>query len=435
MASKHFRILAYLSASAIAMTAALVIISAFLVLQDSPSVRSNHTIDTRDLNRVERLVRRAQRALAAPRSQTIVSASQTDLESFVTFAAGSRDDLAGDIRVVPNSVRLLATYKTVHNPIGRYVNVSITIRQSHSGLDIQELDIGHIHMGPRLARIVFDLALSRILGRKLSKDVTDSVAGVTIQDDLVSLAIRPNSTIEDRVKERLTKATSAAQPSTVGFYYRQIMQLASTYDHSRDVPIVDFLQPLLVTAKDRSVRSDPVVEMRSAILALAAYFGGRRLDRMRDGLLPEDLARTPQPRTDYVVLRGHHDHLQHFIVSAAFTLTGGAGFTTIIGEAKEMDDLRRGGEDFSFQDLAADRAGIDFARVAETPEGARHLESLGDRPKSEDLFFPDVSDLPDSMSPSQFNATYHDITSPAFKAVLADIDHRIQTCEAYKPAH
>jgi len=130
-------------------------------------------------------------------------------------------------------------------------------------------------------------------------------------------------------------------------------------------------------------------------------------------------------------VRGRHDHVQHFIVSAAFTLSGGIGFTTTIGEAKEFDDLLRGGSDFSFQDIAADRAGIAFGRLANTPAGARFLESLGHRTPSEDLFFPVVSDLPDGMEPRRFDRIYHDTDSAAFKAMLAKIDKRIRACGAY----
>ena len=118
------------------------------------------------------------------------------------------------------------------------------------------------------------------------------------------------------------------------------------------------------------------------VFALALYFGDQRLDRLRETLLPPALAQMPLPDSDYVGVHGRHDHVQHFIISAAFTLSGGIGFTTTIGEAKEFDDLLRGGSDFSFQDIAADRTGITFARIAETPAGARHLESLGSRPES-----------------------------------------------------
>ena len=84
---------------------------------------------------------------------------------------------------------------------------------------------------------------------------------------------------------------------------------------------------------------------------------------------------------------------------------------------------------------AADRAGITFGRLANTPSGARFLESLGDRTPSEDLFFPVVSDLPDGMDPRRFDKIYHDTDSAAFKDMLNEIDKRIRACGAYASAN
>jgi hypothetical protein len=411
-----------------------VVAGGFLVLQTSALVPPNQSIDSLDFRRAQMLMRRTEYALARTTRLAEISATQHELDSLAMFAARSIDRLSGTVQVTSDAVRFMGSYDVGRNPLGRYVNIALTVRRSEAGLGIASLDIGNLHLGPRLTRFVVNRGLSLVLGSKLSSDAMASISGVSISGDVVTLTVRPDATIEERIKDRVANARTDTPRATVAAYYRDVMQLDSTYDHDRQIPFVDFLQPILAKAAERSKQSDPVVEMRGAVLALALYFGGRRLEDLRHSFLPENLADLPEPDTDYVVLRGHHDHLQHFIVSAGFTVSGGVGFTTVIGEAKELDDLRRGGEDFSFQDLAADRAGIDFARAAQTSSGARHIESMGNRPRSEDLFFPDVSDLPDSMSPARFAEQYRSIDDPAFKAVLADIDRRIHTCEAYRSA-
>jgi hypothetical protein len=429
------RVLGYGFTLVLVILIAAPVILCVLALENTPSVEGNRTIGSRDYDRAEKLVRRAQFALADPGLSTTISANQFDLDSLATFLARSLEGLTGDVRVLPDGtgVRVAASYRTPPNPIGRYVNLGVTVRPSRTGLDVAALDLGRIHLGPKLARPVINLVASLVLGPKLGTDVLDSVKGLTIADQWVTLTIRPDATIEDRFKERVTDVAVAARPPAVAAYYRRIMQIAADQDPFRQVAFVTYVQPLLAMAEERSKQSDPVTEMHGVVFALALYFGGDRLDRLREALLPRDLAATRPPEAENVVVRGRHDHVQHFIVSAAFTLSGGVGFTTTIGEAKEFDDLMRGGSDFSFQDIAADRTGITFARLAETPGGARFLESLGDQPLSESLFFPVVSDLPDGMPPAQFDATYHDIESPAFKAMLADIDRRIEACGAYRP--
>jgi len=432
VSAKQKRGLALGLLSALAVLIALAAACYFLVLERAPLTSADREIDAHDFNRAERLIRRVQYALDGRGPSTSVAAAQSDLDSLGIFAARSVNGLASEVRVFPEKVVFLATYELLHRPVRRYVNLALAVRPSTTGLNVMELDVGHIHLGPRLARFFVDRAFRQVLGKKLGADLLHAIGGIAINGDVVTLMLRPDPTIEARIKERLTNATAAVDPSTVSAYYRQIMRIAEPYDRLHQVPFVNFLQPLLTMAADRSRHSDPVIEMRGVVFALAVYFGGHRLDEMRESLLPPDLAKLPRPYSDYVVLRGHHDHLQHFIVSAALGLSGGAGFTAVMGEAKELDDLRRGGEDFSFQDLAADHAGAEFAQIAKTPNGARYLESLGDRPEDEGLFFPDVSDLPDSMSPEHFRAAYGDITSAAFKAMLDDIDRRILTCEAYR---
>jgi hypothetical protein len=401
-----------------------------MAVEKSPLVQANSPIDSRDYDRAEKLIRRAQYALADRRTSTTISASQLDLDSLAAFLSRSVNGVKGTVVVVPEGVRVLASYELPHNPVGRYVNLAVTVRTSPSRLDVVAIDIGRIHLGPWLARPVVNLLASTVLGAKLGDDVISAVRGLEVEDQRVTLMIRPDATLESRFKERVTDVAILARPPAVADYYRQILEIASKYDQVTPVPFVNFLQPLLLHAEERSVNGDPVAEMHAMVFALAIYFGGERLDRLRDALLPADLAGILQ-LTDYVVVRGRHDHVQHFIVSAAFTLSGGIGFTTTIGEAKEFDDLLRGGSDFSFQDIAADRAGIAFGRLANTPAGARFLESLGHRAPSEDLFFPVVSDLPDGMEPRRFDRIYHDTDSAAFKAMLAKIDKRIRACGAY----
>ena len=410
---------------------AIPVVLAFLTLEDTALVTARRPLSPDDYNRAEKLIRRAQYALAGIGPSNAVTASQADLESLASFLAHSVDGLNGTVHVTPEGVRVLASYQPPRNPIGRFVNLAMTVRQSATGLDIAALDIGRIHLGPRLARPAVNLAAMLILGGELGDDAIGSIKGLTIADQWATLTIRPDATIEDRFKERVTDVAIIARPPAVEAYYRRIMAIASGYNQVDPVPFVDFLQPLLVMAKDRSAAGDSVEEMHAMVFALAIYFGGDRLDRLRDILLPRELSGILH-YDQYVVVRGRHDHVQHFIVSAAFTLSGGVGFTTTIGEAKEFDDLLRGGADFSFQDIAADRTGIAFARVAETKEGADFLESLGSRAHSEDLFFPVVRDLPEDMPPRRFNAVYHDTGSAAFKAMIEEIDRRVHACEAYK---
>jgi uncharacterized protein YfiM (DUF2279 family) len=66
-------------------------------------------------------------------------------------------------------------------------------------------------------------------------------------------------------------------------------------------------------------------------------------------------------------LAGRADLASHWALSAALSVSLGTDIGRAMGEWKELSDSRPGGSGFSFVDLAADRAGLAFARRATDP--------------------------------------------------------------------
>ena len=60
-------------------------------------------------------------------------------------------------------------------------------------------------------------------------------------------------------------------------------------------------------------------------------------------------------------LVGRRDLAQHFFLSGYLTAVAGAAAAEAAGLSKELADAQAGGSGFSYHDLAADLAGIDFA--------------------------------------------------------------------------
>jgi hypothetical protein len=61
-------------------------------------------------------------------------------------------------------------------------------------------------------------------------------------------------------------------------------------------------------------------------------------------------------------VRGRHDLAQHFAVSCALAVPLGVAGAEAAGITKELLDAQEGGSGFSFADLSADLAGVEFAR-------------------------------------------------------------------------
>jgi hypothetical protein len=102
-------------------------------------------------------------------------------------------------------------------------------------------------------------------------------------------------------------------------------------------------------------------------------------------------------------MRERHDWVQHFAVSAALTVLYGPKIAEATGIAKEMSDSRRGGSGFSFADLSADVAGIQFAGAVS--DGRIPLSRL-EKDFSVRDFLPDPSGLKEGIAWDDFVQSY-----------------------------
>ena len=132
------------------------------------------------------------------------------------------------------------------------------------------------------------------------------------------------------------------------------------------------------------------------------------------------------------MLAGRDDFPQHFITSAAIAAYAGAPLTDAIGQYKEIDDSR-GGSGFSFNDIAADRAGTRFGELAvATRESAIKLQRQVSAGIREADILPKVSDLPEFMSESEFKRRYGGTGGVAYTSMMADIERRVAALSLYR---
>ena len=125
------------------------------------------------------------------------------------------------------------------------------------------------------------------------------------------------------------------------------------------------------------------------------------------------------------LLAQRQDLSLHFIYSAAIKLLSEQGMSAAIGEFKELMDRGNGGSGFSFVDLAADLAGVEFAKSATNELKARQFQYTLAGNTLESTFFPDISALPEGLSKSAFNQQFKQVDSPEYKAMLTNIRQRI----------
>jgi hypothetical protein len=123
--------------------------------------------------------------------------------------------------------------------------------------------------------------------------------------------------------------------------------------------------------------------------------------------------------------RGRHDWLQHFVVSAALTAQFGPEAAERIGLGKEMLDAQRG-SGFSFADLAADYAGVAFAReLLEEKSSSTRIGYLADRFRGDD-FVPRLDDLEEGLNEKAFADKYGGTADERFRQQTEKIRRRLR---------
>jgi hypothetical protein len=181
-------------------------------------------------------------------------------------------------------------------------------------------------------------------------------------------------------------------------------------------------------------------EEESVRLAAFAVGLGLALDDsaiLRDNPLVRTMCRNIEPDADRrerveslgsPTVRSRRDLCQHFAVSVALAELIGPKLAEQAGAAKEFADMR-GTSGFSFTDLAADYAGVEFYnRLKKDPA---LLDKVRDKFAVAD-YVPDLAGLKDGLTKAQVEEAFGSAADERFKKAVADLRDRIATCPAYK---
>jgi hypothetical protein len=186
------------------------------------------------------------------------------------------------------------------------------------------------------------------------------------------------------------------------------------------VALAELLPSLLRAAQARSNGGAGPAENRSAILVATVL----ALDQQLQLLLPE-AANWPPLARRVVTLDGRDDFAKHFLVSAAIAAYADTALADAVGLYKELEDARSG-SGFSFNDIAADRAGTRFGELAVGSEAsARNLQQRVGAVLADSDLMPAWRDLPEGLPEAAFRQRYGSIDAPRFRHLMQEIEARV----------
>lgn len=390
----------------------------------SPAVVSAEQLSPDDLRRARQFLRDN---LDTGRSSSI-ELSESDLG---ILAGGMLEQLHGGAA----NFSLLPGQLQVHFSAGlppafpaKWLNVQLQLAQTDGLPLVEQLVIGRLAIPGDIANPLVDLMHARL--RQHYPDYTrllDTIQSYAFREDELELVYA----LETETLALLSSTgrdllVDPALSERLRFYSERITELSSSRSGQR-ASLMTILPALMETAQARE--ADPVEENRAAIIALTLYQFD--IDAVR--LLSTDISAVPQARAVRYNLYGRYDIAEHFLGSAALSISADPSLADYMGLLKELDDSRLGGSGFSFVDLAADRAGIRFGELAvANAESAAGMQELLRHREDEPFLLPDFRDLPEFFDRESFLQTYGDPESSSYQDMMEQIEERLDDTPLYQ---
>jgi hypothetical protein len=356
-------------------------------------------------------------------SQGNITVSQADLDLAARYLTQRFGRTASRLDLQNGGVSWASSTQLPPLPLGSlgsahpYLNLQIELRIDGAAVSISQLHIGRLPVPQFIANPLLAFAVEQL--RDNSRTVSallDSITQVQASPTTLQVAYTWQGLPPDAMGSTRWFAEDQARVKAYGQW------LATAQAQTLDT----LLPPLLALAAVRSADdAQAVAENRAALIAVAMYVNGEPLS----ALLPTNEPLVPaSPRP--ITLNGRGDSAQHFTVSAALAAVAGTPLADAVGLYKEINDSR-GGSGFSFNDLAADRAGTRLGEQAtETLAGARRMQQL--MAQSPITLLPPVDDLPEDMQQADFARRYGSVDGPAAQRLRAVIEERIGALPLYR---
>lgn len=405
------------------LTAALVVL-VVLAIDDSALVRGEAVLTPAHVERARWLVAQHDpRTLRAGVLRTIVI-SEEDLDLAANYVAKQYGGGASKLMLYDGGVTVRASLALPPNPVGRYVNLDLALRETAGLPRIDAMQLGRVPVPAFVGNWLLDMGLRYLQASQRYAAAADVIRQVRSRDGFLIVNFEWNDAAPAQLKAALI---SRQEQERWRAYHERLVALAGAAGIGRVVSLDKFLGPLLHLAAERGAAGDGAQEYRSALIVLAFYVNGKGL-----AALSPEARGWPQARRHVVTLAGRPDLPQHFTISAVLAATVGSPLSDLVGLYKELDDARNG-SGFSFNDLAADRAGTRLGALAVgSAAGRERLRKTLDAGLPENDLLPEVRDLPEFMPQAEFVRRFGGVGQPRYQAMVDRIEQRIAALPLYR---
>ena len=394
----------------------------FLAVDGQPTIDRAAEVTPSSIERAQRIINRNDPRKLKSGARRTVAVNAGDLDLAANYLAHQFGGGSARVGLQNRSALVHASVKIPRLPVNFYLNIEATLVERQPLPAIDSLRVGKLPIPAWLAHRLIANAPKFFRADLELATLDNIIQNVAIKERAVAVTYEWR---EDALKTLRAAVLPAEDRQRIAVYRELLVSVAQKHT-GKKVSLTDFLVPFFRLARERSPQSDAAGENRAAILVLALYANGRSFEQ----ILPEMNAR-PRPAQCELLLNQRGDFAKHFIVSAALAASAGSPLADAVGLYKEIFDSR-GGSGFSFNDIAADRAGSRFGEVAGREATAKNLQVKVGAGIGESDLMPATADLPEFMPEAEFKRRFGGVNGGEYNRMMADIERRIAALPLYR---
>lgn len=420
-----FPVVRGLLALLIALAVVVPLVLLLLAVETEPRVRDAGPPDAAAAAHTRVFADRVRLVIDTDAADGTVSADEAELNAVLAAAQRLLPGTRGQAHVGNDVVTIELSAGAPLVPFDLWLNVGVAVAASEDGLRIASARVGRLPLPPGLAMLGLRAGLNRLLGQDLGTEALDGVAGLRLAAPRVTVALdfppEERSAFFARLRERSLRSAGEGAPARIMGYLEEMQAAAEAGVLPRRGSVLDYVRFAIEAASARGGAGAD--EIKAALYALALYCGDAEIGQSL-GIALDTRFRGSSNGCSATTLAGRDDLKRHYVISAGLYGVAAGKATFGMGELKELLDSNLGGSGFSFDDMAADAAGV---RLAETllasPSGDWQgiVAILGD----EADILPPLDGLPSGLSEAEFRRRYSDVDSPEYAALVAEIRRRI----------
>jgi len=385
----------------------------FLAIEDHPRIDRKVILTPEHVARAKHIVD-AHRAQARPGMLVMIKVRASDVDLAANYLANRFAKGSAQVALADRRADVHLSLPLKYAP-GAYLNIEAALIETRDLPQPRSVRIGKLPLPDALSGLLESQLMRWLRHNPEYRAGLDSVRLIKMSPEQLSFLYRweggfsrkfRGSVMDKEERERLLR------------YQTLLAQNSKRF--SGQTPLSQVLPSLARQAIRQSKAGDAAAENRALILATTFYVLGVSLEQ----LLPEAGA-WPRPVPRVITIDGRDDFAKHFMISAAIAAYADTALADAIGLYKEIEDSRSG-SGFSFNDLAADRAGTRFGEKSVASEdNAQKLQRRMVSGLADSDLMPAWSDLPEFMPEAEFKRRFGGIDAPAYQRMMQKIEQRV----------